>query len=254
MSSQLLEWYNLIFELPLGLALMYLALYTFSGWSFGEADADAGGFDHDVDAHLDVNGDVNLDHDADLSHDVQADADTDADTDGDAHDSQPSGALWALSWVGVGLIPLSLILLILMLSWGAIGFTALQIQHDRPINQSIAISIAAAGAGSLVITHLLASILGRTLFAPQSAARRRHEILGSLGEAMYPIDEKFGMVCGRDDSGELFQVPCRVEQGQKPIAEGEPVQLVAYTAKDEMFFVVPAASSITPRRTANSNV
>jgi hypothetical protein len=78
-------------------------------------------------------------------------------------------------------------------------------------------------------------------------ARRRHELLGSLGEALYPIDAKFGMVCGRDDCGELFQVACRIEEGQEPIAKGAAVQLVAYTAEDQMFYVVPAESSKTPR-------
>ena len=68
------------------------------------------------------------------------------------------------------------------------------------------------------------------------------------GEALYPIDEKFGMVCGRDDHGELFQVPCRIESGQSPLAKGAAVQLVAYTAKEQMFLVVPAESSQTPRR------
>jgi len=259
MTTQLLEWYFLIFELPLGLGLMYLALYTFSGWTFGDTDADASGFDHDVDAHLDVHGELAVDHDADLSQDVQADADTDADTDTgssetDAHSSPATTFLSALNWIGLGRMPVSLVLLIMMLCWGTIGLTALQIQRDRPIDRSIAISIAAAGAGSLLIAHLLASILGRTLFATPNIARRRHEILGSLGEAMYPIDEKFGMVCGRDDSGELFQVPCRIETGQKPIAKGESVQLVAYMAKDEMFLVVPAASSVTPRRTVKSSI
>jgi hypothetical protein len=248
MTSQLLEWYYLIFELPLGLALMYLALYTFSGWTFGDADADASGFEHDVDAHLDVHGDVNVDHDADLSQDVHVDADTDTDaSDTDAHSSPSAAFLSALNWIGVGRMPLSLVLMILMLSWGTLGIATMQTQHDKPMERSISLAMGVAAVGSLLVTHFVGLILGRTVFATLNVSRRRHEILGSFGEALYPIDEKFGMVCGRDDRGELFQVPCRIERGKEPIIKGASVQLVAYTATDGMFYVVPAESSKTPR-------
>lgn len=248
MTTQLLEWYNLIFELPLGLSLMYLALYTFSGWTFGDADADASGFDHDVDAHLDVDGELTMDHDADLSQDVHADADTDSDTDTDAHSSPAFSFLSALNWIGVGRMPLSLVLMILMLCWGTFGFGAMQLQKGKPIELSTAIAAAIAATGSLIVTHFISAILGKALFSTGNVSRRRHELLGSLGEALYPIDEKFGMVCGRDDRGELFQVACRTEEGKPPVAKGAAVQLVAYTAKEQMFYVVPAESSKTPRR------
>jgi Protein of unknown function (DUF1449) len=248
---QLLEWYYLIFELPLGLGLMYLAMYTLSGWTFGDADADASGFDHDMDAHLDAN----VDHDADLSQDIHADADTDTDTDAsetDAHSSPGAAFLSALNWIGVGRMPLSLVLMILMLCWGTLGFGAMQLQHEKPLQSSTAFAIAVAGVGSLIITHFISAILGKALFSTGNISRRRHELLGSLGEALYPIDEKFGMVTGRDDRGELFQVACRIEEGKPPVAKGAPVQLVAYTAKEQMFYVVPAESSNTPRRALNA--
>ena len=42
MTAQwILGWWNLIFMVPFALALMYLVLYTVSGITFGEADADA---------------------------------------------------------------------------------------------------------------------------------------------------------------------------------------------------------------------
>jgi len=256
MNMQLLEWYNLIFELPLGLGLLYLAFYTLSGWTFGDADTGAdGGFDHDVDAHLDVHGELTLDHDADLSHDINADADTDtdaSDSDSGTHGSPGTAFLSALNWIGVGRMPLSLVLMIFMLCWGTLGFAAMQIQAGSAISRSVMIAVAVAVLGSACITHFVSSILGKALFNTTNVPRRRHELLGSLGEALYPIDAKFGMVCGRDDRGELFQVACKVEEGQEPVAKGAPVQLVAYTAKERMFYVVPAASDKTPRRMAEN--
>src|SRR5450432_4178258 len=81
----LLSWWNLIFILPFGLGLLYLGMYTLSGWTFGEAGSDVG-MDHDVDAHLDVDGHLEIDHDTDLSHDVHAE------TDSDAHDTESNAA------------------------------------------------------------------------------------------------------------------------------------------------------------------
>jgi hypothetical protein len=247
----LTSWWNLIFVLPFGLGLMYLGLYTVSGWTFGDTDSDAG-FDHDLDTDLDSDAHIEVDADADADVDADADADTDADTDTDS-DSESVAAHSsvfpvALNWIGVGRIPVSLVLMILMLSWGAIGFAAIQVQRGSPIPRSVAIAVAIAGIGSICIVHMIAAILGPMLFSEANAPRRRHELLGARGEAMYPIDATFGMVAGHDDRGQLFQVACRIEEGREPIAKGAAVQLVGYSAKDLMFYVVPADSTITPRR------
>ena len=159
-AELLLSWWNLIFELPFGLGIMYLALYTMSGWTFGEADAD--GFDHDVDAHVDVDTDADLDHDTDLSHDVDTDADTD--TDADANASPGFTFLSALNWIGVGRRTLSLVLMVLILCWGTLGFIANQTQVGSNIEHATLISIAIAAIGSLVITHFVSSLLSKYLF------------------------------------------------------------------------------------------
>jgi hypothetical protein len=235
----LLSWWNLIFILPLGLGLLYLGIYTLSGWTFGDADAD-GAVDHDVDAHLDADGHVSFDHDVDA--DADADADADNDTDGDAHDAdsenESSALMTALGWLGVGRVPVSLMLMVLLLSWGTIGFCANQLLLHRPIIQSILIAIALAAIGSLLIVKLVSSTVARYLPTNETYARRFHELLGSTGEALYPIDEKFGMACGKDDRGERFEVACRTSNNQPPIAKGQPIQLVAYAAKERMFYVM----------------
>jgi hypothetical protein len=56
------SWWNLIFILPFGLGLMYLGLYTVSGWTFGDADG-ASGLEHDL--HVDVDADADADHGTD---------------------------------------------------------------------------------------------------------------------------------------------------------------------------------------------
>jgi Protein of unknown function (DUF1449) len=254
MTTQwLLGWWNLIFILPFGLGLLYLGLYTVSGWTFGEGDLDHD-LDTDVDAHLDVDSDVSVEHDIDtdahvaLEHDVDADADTDADAHADGHDAQGSGShgstlLTLLSWLGIGRVPLSMVLMILVMTWGVIGFCANQATFGWSLDRSVPVSIAIAGIGSLLITRVVTMLVARYLPTNETYARRRHELLGSTGEAMYPIDSTFGMVYGRDDRGESFQVACRIEANQPVIAKGTAVQLVGYNAKEQLFFVVPANES-----------
>jgi len=246
MPQLLLSWWNLIFELPFGLGLLYLAVYTLSGWTFGEAGAD-GAMEHDVDASMDADGHVSFEHD------VDADTDADTDTGAEGHDTDQdhtgggSALMAALNFIGVGRAPLSMVLMILMLSWGTIGFCTNRLMDNRPLDQSVPAAIVIAGLGSIFITKFVSSLVARFLPTTESYARRRHELLGSLAEALYPIDAKFGMAVGRDDRGERFEVACRTEADQPIIPKGSPVQLVGYAAKERMFCVVLADKAETPR-------
>jgi hypothetical protein len=88
-------------------------------------------------------------------------------------------------------------------------------------------------------------VVGRFLPTTETYARRRHELLGSVAEALYPIDSTFGMACGRDAGGQPFQVACRTEEGQAPLAKGVHIKLVGYTAKERLFYVVPANGDLS---------
>jgi hypothetical protein len=280
MTAQwLLTWWNLIFVVPFGIALLYLGVYTLSGWTFGEADADVDhdvdadvdhDFDADADAGADVEHDVDADADADVDHDVDADADADADADTDTdtdadHDadsdtdtdtgadeasstSAPAGgsssATWsALTWLGVGRVPVSLLLMVMFISFGLIGFLINQSLRE-PWHESwriAGVSIPLAILGTMLITRTVARLLGTYMPTRETYARRQHELLGSVGEAVYAIDETFGLVAVRDDRGQLFQVHGRAPRGTT-IDKGRRVRLVGFSSKERMFQVIPAAA------------
>jgi|SRR5579884_1935856 len=238
MNAQwLVSWWNLIFLLPFGLALLYLGLYTVSGVTFGEADFDA---DHDFDADADGDFDghdaeMAADHDTDAGADHDADADQDADSDHDG-DEGGSGRFSALTWLGVGKVPLSILLMVLLFTWGATGFFVNAFLADRN-GQAALFSVPAAGVVGLLFTRLISAAMARWVPLNETTARRRHALLGSVGQAVFSIDHKFGMASVRDDLGDLYQVPCRVDQEQEPIAKGSAVKLVAYNAKQGLFYV-----------------
>jgi hypothetical protein len=236
-TQWLLGWWNLVFLVPLGLALLYLALYVVSGVTFGDADADA---------------DANLDADAGLDAEAGADAEGDADTDhGDHsdHHGNRSGAAGALAWIGVGRVPLSLVLMVLLMTWGFIGFVTTQFLRDAmPRYWMIPlVSLPAAALGSLLATRTLTRVMSRLMPTDETYAKRRNELLGEVGDAIYAIDERFGMANVRDDRGTLHQVPCRVEPGRPPVAKGAKVLLVSYDSNRNIYHVMPDGGGVLAR-------
>jgi membrane protein implicated in regulation of membrane protease activity len=256
----LFAWWNLIFIVPFLLALLYLGLYAISGATFGDTEADAGvdadgdvGVDADahvdVDAHVDADTDVAVDADAD--GDVAADADADADAHADVVHAGGGGPsdlahppfyMAALSWLGVGRVPLSLLLMVLLVSWGVIGFLVNAVLYPalQDHSQIPGLSLPAAAAGSLLFTSGFARLMARWAPLSETYARRRHELLGLVGEALYPINDQFGLVSVRDDRGVLFQIPCRIFREGSPIDKGSRVRLVAYNGKQRLFYVTLA--------------
>jgi hypothetical protein len=228
----LLGWSNLIFLAPFAVALMYLAAVVLTGVGLSDADVDA-----DVDADADADADVDADADADT--DVDADSDADAHgTDGESeHDAQGSAAGAALAWLGVGRVPVSLIVIVLLLTWGAAGMIANLWLRPRVEWAAARYSLPVAAPVSLLVTRAVVMLIGRYMPLNETSARPRGHLVGTVGEAIYAIDERFGMAGVRDAQGDLHQVACRVGEGVPPIGKGSRVKLVAYSAHDRMFFV-----------------
>ncbi|MBA3272861.1 MAG: DUF1449 family protein [Chthoniobacterales bacterium] len=287
-----LGWWNLIYVVPFGLALLYLGLYTLTGMHFGDADADGdmdadahGEFeahgdveahadvDADADADLDADADVDADADLDAHADVDADSDVDADghaevsaashgaSHGDAHShaesSQQSSTplfMSMLTLIGVGRAPLGLVLMILLMTWGFIGFaTNNAVRPVMPRDWMVALaSLPIAAIGSMALTGGMARMVARFMPTSETSARKRSELCGNVGEALYEISDTFGMVVVRDSQHNRFQVPCRVGQGREAIAKGAQVLLVKYDEADESFIVRPyelnnTAAALKPR-------
>ena len=230
----LVNWWNLIFVLPFGLALLYLGLYTVSGVTFGESDLDA---DHDFDADGDVDADADADVDHDVDHGVDADTDADVDHDTDTdseHEGQFSPALAVVSWLGVGKVPLSIVLMVFLLTWGGAGLLCNLLLAHRGA-AAAAVSVPMALMAAVLVTHWVSWFIGRFLPLYETTAKRRHALLGAVGTAIFQIDQRFGMASVRDDTGDLYQVPCRTD-GQ-PVPKGSTVKLVSYNAKQGIFYV-----------------
>jgi membrane protein implicated in regulation of membrane protease activity len=269
----LLAWWNLIYILPFGLALFYLGLFVFTGITFGEADADA---DMDADAQLHVEAHVaemesdagmHMEHDAGTEHEMGTDPEaqgdatqgggllhphgsvgaaimahtpgTGASTDADAvHASHMQGIL---SLLGLGKIPLSLALMVLMMCWGIVGF-ALNALLFKGMGASIlvpAISLPITLLLSLTLTGLCAALIGKIIPTDDGTRERRQDLVGKCGDAIYDIDGTFGMATVRGSAGDFYQIPCRTAVGKPRIAKGTRVVIFDYDREKGVFHVAP---------------
>ncbi|MEM1013547.1 MAG: hypothetical protein AAGI46_15165 [Planctomycetota bacterium] len=212
-----------MFLVPLGLALAYLFAYSLSGWTFGDAD---------VDADLDVDADVVLDLDADVDFDADVGVDAavvkpDIDVDTDIGDT-PSGILNSLTWVGVGKVPLSIVLMVLLLSFGVVGFATNQLLRDAMGVLAVAVSLPLAVVLALVVTATTSQLIARYMPLSESSAERRSSYVGRRGTVVFTVSPKTGTISVRDAGGDLYQLPARTRDGT--IAPGTDVVLTDYQA------------------------
>lgn len=234
----LLAWWNLIYVVPFGLGLIYMGLYVATGLSFGEGEADVDG-----DAEVDIDGDADLE--AELEGDVEGEIDADADGD---HKIHFGGDTW-LEILGVGRVPLSVVVMTLLMTWGFIGIVINRLLFEMlPELLLPLVSIPLAGIGAVTATGILSRIVARLMPLDESSAWRKHELVGTIGEALYTIDTRFGKAAVRDPQGYRFQVPCRVGEGTPPIAKGQRVLLVEYD--EDTYIVRPYELAAAPRESA----
>lgn len=257
--KSLLEWWNLLFIIPLGLALLYLGLYVATGITFGHADADVDA-DSDVDADADADAPAQLSsiahHDLDTDADSGSDADTDADSDTpSAHDgpdadqdhdfssATPGGIsiMDALSWLGAGRLPLSLLFMLFAMIWGIVGFNVnrLLLRWSWPTWLIPLVSIPLALLLASLLTRWIARLVARFLPMADNQAQRTDALVGTSGIAISPIDATFGLVQVRSAHGDVFQLPCRVPGDRPAIAKDQKVLLVDYNKEDRFFYVIP---------------
>jgi hypothetical protein len=224
----LMGWWNLIFVAPFAVALLYLLVYTITGVTFGDADVDA-----DADANVDANADADADADADQAHGVGHH------TSGHGGGGGAPYYALALSWLGVGKVPLSLMLLVFLLTWGSVGFLTNAAARERGADgwEAARWSIPLALLVGVLVTRTVVMLLARYVPLNATSALPLRGLVGSVGEALYPIDAAFGMAVVRDANGDLKHVACRVGEGVAPVEKGARVRLVAYDDAARMFYV-----------------
>ncbi len=222
----MLQWWNLIFVLPFLGALFYILMLISGAVS---ADHDVG-LDSDVETDVDIGHDVDVDHDAGLEH---------------VNEFEPGMLARALSFLGIGRVPLSIIIISFCFIWGFSGFASNTLL--APILPSIIFvwaSIAIAFVVSLSLTRILASVMARVMPATETYGVSLEQLVGKWGEAVTTIDETFGQAHVHDDAGVLHTVQCVVKSGETAIPRGTQVILLFIDKTRSVFSVGREMTSI----------
>lgn len=167
-----------------------------------------------------------------------AGVDFDADVDGDAGND-------LLNLLGLGRVPLSLILISFCMLWGIIGWFAVRAFSSLWQQPATFIwpSLVVALLGATLLTRLMTGLLGRIMPRTESYGAGARELVGRLAEARYAITTTGGSVQVYDQHGSMHEVPARVLPGDSPIPAGARVILFRYddvagsylVAQDDVF-------------------
>ncbi len=196
-----LTWHTLVFILPLGIGLALL---------FGSA------------AGL-----------ADFGGDLDVDADADADADGE---TETSWFAAALSLLGVGRVPLSILLMTAAFTFGGVGLVvkALFAAALGP-NAAAGVALGIALLATPVLTGAAAHWLARLLPSTETYASPMDALVGKTGVATLDISRDFGIAHVTDEDGTQMRIRCRTYDGA--IEAGSPVLVTEYDSDQHEFTV-----------------
>jgi membrane protein implicated in regulation of membrane protease activity len=225
-------------------ALIYLALSNLLGMAALGGDSTgahvgshAGGGAHGVDhAPGGLGEHVALDHGPDLvaagdvahAHDVEA---------GHGHGETADGMLHHLFGLfGVGHAPISLIVQVWVLLWGAIGL-GVNSMLSRTLEPGLLVAVSApiTFVVATVLTRTLAVLVGRYLPPVQSFAWSREQFVGKLGEVIYPVSPEAGTVHLRDGTGTIHRV--RARSSQETLEPGRRIIVLGYDPAQDLYTV-----------------
>lgn len=187
------------------------------------------------------------DADHDVDHDVDHDADHDqagGEHDHDAHhEHQERLFLKALTLLGIGKVPFSIVWMTAALVFGGAGIV---------LNTVLApvlrvpwiygwISFAGALVVMVTVTGYFAGIVHRLMPTTETYAGKRSDLVGCCGTLVLATDEKRGLANVHDPRGNLHQITCRTMNGTT-IPSGVAVTVVDYM-KENNVYVVEASSA-----------
>lgn len=255
---ELLEWWNLIYLLPLLLSVVWLVSMMLGGGHEGDGAHAAGHGLHDV---------------GDLAHHLHMDAGHGADAGGHgAHDAAAGGASHhagahgahdhagsedrgpaqgsqtslAASLLGIGRTPITIVVGTLLLCWGAIGLFVNRMLGGSQVPGPVYIlpSLAITAVASLVFTRLVSGAVGRVMPTTESYAVSHHGLVGRLGTVVYPVSETSGTVQVADASGTLHRLMARTAPGAAPIPMDRSILIVDLEESTGRYIVQESPSAV----------
>lgn len=171
------------------------------------------------------------------------DADHGVDVDKPDLDAHPTSVL---GFIGVGKIPLSILIEVLLVSFGLVGLLVNAVAQDvlgRFGGIMFPVSIGLAVVGSMAATRAVASLISRYAPPDGPTARRPGEFVGSVGVAASLVSRTIGQVrvssLDKNTPAALLNAQVDPEWTIDEIARGTEVMLVGYDFGRSLYRVRP---------------
>lgn len=205
----ILKWYNLMFYIPLAMAVLS---------SLGA------GFEHDIhgDVHADIHGDVH--------------ADGDHDADQDAEHSGPG--MRFLGFLGFGKVPLAISLMTLLLLYAGTGIMCNTIL--KPAIEFFSgfafISVGVATVVTFFGTAFVSRLIGRLLPTTETNSVKKHDLVGCAGKIILDCNQAgIALAQIKNRSGDLYQIQCKSDI---TLEFGMKILTIDYESTSDFFTVV----------------
>jgi membrane protein implicated in regulation of membrane protease activity len=138
--------------------------------------------------------------------DAEPDAEPDASAEGDAGEAV-LGA-W-LSTLGVGRVPLGVLLTMNLLLFGGLGLAASELLRAvLPFGIAVWVALPLAALIAISLSARAARWVGRVLPSVETHGARRSDLIGRMGRAELAIDAEFGRAKVVDFGGATHQLRC----------------------------------------------
>lgn len=193
---QLLAWYNLLFYIPLMCGLL-LGAGTLLGLGLGHGDGHAG-------------ADGAHGH-APPGHDSSHGAGQGVGHEAGSHEEHPTILSQVFALLGLGRVPLTISLLMMLLVFGGTG-TALNLALAERLAQSSGYALGSL-AGALVAVLTLSGpasrLLSRIVPSVETYTVSRRDLIGCTAVLLNDTDEQGGYAQARDREGNVHNISCR---------------------------------------------
>ena len=139
--------------------------------------------------------------------------------------------------LGVGVVPVSLLMQTFLLFFGVWGLAAnrfLNVASHPELRVWLALLLALVGGAA---TTALFGTVARRFFPAEEATTRNDDLVARSGRVVFTVTEQGGTVQVRDAGGTLHQVAAGIAPGAEPIPAGRVVLILAKDKETGQFLV-----------------
>ena len=226
-------WQNLIFFIPLAFGLL-----MFLGAAFGAA-GEGHGHDFDGDAGHDAGHGDGHDGGKDAGKEAGKGAQKGSNpldaTASETHGFNPFGSF--LDLLGVGRVPLTLVLAIAGLTFGGAGYVGNILLAGTGVDTAYFawITIPAAFVSMTFFTGGIARGINRIMPTSESYNVTQHHLVGQTGTLVLPADATRGLAQVKDPQGTVYNITCRTDGPELP--SGQEILVLEYVAEKDAYLV-----------------